>query len=157
VGGRLPAWLITRARFRSTFLIILGITQVPYGIALLLSQRTTHPVQWWPGAFRQVDGVPVTFWAWVWITAGSFILATCWLRDDRLPFAVAVMLNFVWASLAIQKGFESPADAGAWGPGAIYFGISAGVLMISAWPNPIPAAELAKADEAIQRAINGHG
>lgn len=137
-GRRLPAWLTARARFRSTFLIILGLIQVPYGIALLASQHGHAAIHWWPGAFHQVDGVPVTFWAWVWITCGTIVLATCWTRHDQIPFALSVMLNFTWASLAIQRGFEPPREPGAWGPGVIYLGISVGVLMISAWPDPVP-------------------
>jgi len=135
--GSLPGWLIARARFRSTFLVILGCIQIPYGIALLLSQHSTVPVLWWPGALRMVDGVPVTAWGWVWVSVGAFVLATCWRKTDRLPFAASVMLNFVWASLAIQRGFQAPRETASWGPGVIYLGISVGVLMISAWPDPV--------------------
>jgi len=135
--GAVPEWLIARARFRSTFLVILGCIQVPYGIALLLSQHSTVPVLWWPGALHQVDGVTVTAWGWVRVAVGVFVLGTCWRKADRLPFAASVMLNFVWASLAIQRGFDPPHEPGAWGPGVIYLGISVGVLMISAWPDPV--------------------
>lgn len=146
--GTLPERLIARARFRSTFLVILGSIQVPYGIALLLSQYAETPVRWWPGALREVDGVSVTVWGWVWIAVGLFVLATCWRRSDRLPFAACVMLNFIWASLAIQRGFTPPHEAGAWGPGVIYLGISVGVLMISAWPDPVTLDLVEGGDDA---------
>jgi hypothetical protein len=143
----LPGWLIARARFRSSFLVILGCIQIPYGIALLLSQRSDVPVLWWPGALRTVDGVSVTAWGWVWIACGVFVLATCWRIDDRVPFAVCVMLNFVWAALAIQRGLTSPRDTASWGPGVIYLGISVGVLMISAWPDPVTLADVKAPDD----------
>jgi len=140
--GSLPGWFIHRARFRSSFLVILGCIQVPYGLALILSQRSSVPVRWWPGAERAVDGVPVTAWGIIWVAVGTIVLATCWTRQDRIPFALCVMLNFIWASLAIQRGLAPPHEAGAWGPGVIYLGISVGVLMISAWPEPVTAQDL---------------
>jgi len=145
----LPDWFIHRARFRSSFLVILGSIQVGYGVALLLSQHSRGPLHWWPGAFRSVDGVSVTFWGFIWLACGIAVLSLCWRRNDRVPFAISVSLNFLWAALALQRGFEPPHEAGAWGPGVIYLGISIGVLMISAWPDPITSADLEMVEEVL--------
>jgi hypothetical protein len=142
----LYARFLHRAQFRSSFLFILGCIQVPYGVALLLSQRAHHPVHWWAGAKHSLDGIPVTWWGVVWVACGVTVLATCRRENDRIPFALSVMLNFTWASLALQTGFESPREEGAWGPGAVYLGISIGVLMISAWPDPLTVAHLDEQD-----------
>ena len=141
-GRSLPGWFIRRAHFRSSFLIVLGAIQIPYGIAMVLSQRSKTPVHWWPGAEHSVDGIPVTAWGIAWIAIGAVVLVTCRRKSDNIPFALSVMLNFLWASLAIQRGLQSPHEAGAWGPGVVYLGISIGVLMISAWPDPITVEDL---------------
>jgi len=135
---RIFRWAQLRARFRSTFLFIIGITELPYGIALWLGSVAKQPLHWWPGYASEVLGLPLTFWAWAWMIVGTFLLATCWLHNDRLQFALAVALNVAWAGAVIQHAITGPSESGAWGPASIYSGIAAGIFMISAWPDPVP-------------------
>lgn len=133
---KIAEWIRYRARFRGSFLLILGLAEIPYGIGMLLASQTARPLRWWPGSVRSLAGLPLDFWGWLWIGLGTALIATCWMARDRIQFAVAISVNLIWTMFAIYRGIRPPNDPGAWAPGSIYLGITCALILIASWPDP---------------------
>jgi hypothetical protein len=126
--------------FRSAFLALIGVVGIIYGSGIVVaSGYNPDMIHWWPGSVHRLAGMPILTWGIIWCCVGSFMLGSLFSlpRWDRAQFAVAAALNGCWAALSIQRSVIS-GEPGAWAPAAIYGGIAIAILIISAWPEPIP-------------------
>ena len=124
--------MLRRARFLRRFghrrAVLAGFSAVAitYGSGLVAGYRPT---------FSAAYHLPVTGFGWAFITAGLFTLPR--FRHDGLQYAAAELAAFAWA-LLLATHWRQPYG---WTAGVSWFGIAAGLLLASAWPDaPRPPA-----------------
>jgi hypothetical protein len=124
-------------RFRAGFLLLLGLTGAAYGCGILAEARGVRP-DWLPQPGHRISELAPGTWAWLWIGAGAALAAGCWCRPlERWLFGLAAVVNGGW-SAAFVTGWIRYGVHGAWGPAVAFGGITAAVLLCSAWPDPPP-------------------
>lgn len=126
-----------RIRRRGAVLCLLGAVDIGYGAALLGSLH--HQSKWWPAYAEYFNGIPTTWWGYVWIVVGLFLLTGVFLKRDAYHYAADVLLKGFWAASAIEQ-FTVAANNGediynpaGWGPACIYIGYAGMVLICSGW------------------------
>lgn len=89
---------------RGTFLLVLGVGKVCWGLGFLL-QPDPRPV----GLRLLTDLMPMHCWSWLWILAGLVMICAAFVRigPDRFGFYVALVPPTVWAlayTVAVLNG-----------------------------------------------------
>lgn len=95
------------------------------------------PPPWLPEGHRISDLPPAT-WGYIWAAAGVLLLGGFWWRPaERWLFAVAAIVNGGWG-VAFLIGYIRFGHPGYWAPAVAFAGITAAILLVSAWPDPGP-------------------
>jgi hypothetical protein len=142
---KIGTWWKRNIGFRGTFLLMLSTIFAAYGTALITA--TASMASWWPISERLIWGMDLTFWGWIWIAVGTFLLSGVlkYLRR-AIHFAVAVGMNMLWLLFTVLW-WTSLGLPGGWGLSIIWAGITLGTLIISAWPEPNGFEQIDPPDE----------
>jgi hypothetical protein len=132
MSNRLTHWFKYQANFRGTYLLILGILDIVYGLALLMGEEVGKAV-WWPLTQGSMLGICMDGWGVIWITIGLFLLTGITRASDRWQFTAAIFLKVIWAVTALAWAVVNGNTL--WGVAAIYIGFAAVTLLVAAWPD----------------------
>jgi len=115
-----------RIGHRGSFLLFLALLDVLYGYSL-----------WVTPPFQQIYNLSLSWTAWgaIWVSAGVILLIGAFVRDDRVPFAVASSIKAAWAAVWFKIWVLTPhVLPRAWVSVVIWLSFSALVGVISTWP-----------------------
>ena len=118
--------LIRRIGHRGAFLLFLALLDFLYGFSIW----ATPPVQ---------QSINLTFswaiWGAIWAAVGTVLLVGAFLKDDRIPFALAATLKGAWAAVWAKLWLTSPHSIPrAWVSVVIWLAFAAIVVIVSTWP-----------------------
>lgn len=135
---RINKWrlrLKCRLGFRRSYLAIISVMDIVYGLALILADQT-HVHTWWPVTVTgSILHLSLDDWGYVWIAFGVIIITGLFTHHDRYQFAAAVFLKSAWATLAFVWALQD-ITAGLWGVASIYIAWAIVTLLVAAWPEP---------------------
>lgn len=114
--------VLRRFGHRGTVLAGFGVICEAYGVGLLLGYKPT---------FAQAYNIPVEWFGVTFVVAGLFIGAGAVRRHDGVHFSAAVLLATAWGLLITTHWTASY----GWTAAVSWFGLAAGLLVSSAWPN----------------------
>jgi hypothetical protein len=123
---------------RTVLLIMLGLTDITYGAALLVADRSGTSnrwwttARWWPAAQGELLHLDIRWWGVIWVTIGFALLTSMLYRSDRHLFAAEMALKSVWGLGALHWALTT-SSPGLWGPAATYVGMSMIVLLCAGW------------------------
>lgn len=133
----------SRLGYRGAFLLFLGIIDCIYGWFLINpTPETRHTSQF---IWRQ-SVMPTEAWGAIWLTVGVALLASAFLRQDRIGYALGIGLKVGWGCVALVGGLNGHVQ-GAWASVAIWGGFAALTILESGRPEPLQSHEVTVIDE----------
>jgi hypothetical protein len=128
----------SRLGYRGAILLILAVIDIIYGSFLINpteeQQRSTQ--------FIWRDHIMSTqWWGAVWYGVAAVLIVSAFLRQDRVGYAVAIMLKVGWAFIAAIAGVCGHAQ-GAWQTVAIFGGFAALTITESGRSEPLHTHEV---------------
>ncbi|MFF3558678.1 hypothetical protein ACFYXS_01325 [Streptomyces sp. NPDC002574] len=126
---RLARWLGRRG----TMLSLKGLIALLYGYAQLAA-----PIPDTRGLRLALHLMPITGWAWAWITAGAIALVAAWLGQDRdWPGFLAVWaVSTPWALSYLASWWPLHDNPRGWVAAAIFGAFGLVCLVAVGWPEP---------------------
>lgn len=133
----------SRLGYRGAFLLCLAGIDLVYGGILIdppaESLRTSQYV--WRDHI-----MPTEAWGTIWITVGVALLASAFMRQDRIGYALAIALKIGWAFVSVVGGLSGQVQ-GAWGSVAIWGGFAAMTILESGRPEPLRTESVTVLDD----------
>lgn len=119
---------------RGCFLLTLGLLSAMYGISIW-----TQAVSYFDKQYLLLSS---TTWGWIWIAAAGIMIWQAFTRIDRIGYAVAVVLTFAWATVALYDWLSIPGDVRGWQTAVLWFGFSVLTGIVANWPEHFPPPEV---------------
>ena len=127
------SWLVRRTGRRGAVLLVLGVVDLAYGLAIVSTLTRWHrtALVWWPVSQAEVLYIPTRAWGVIWIFVGSFLLAGALARVDSLFFAVEVLLKTAWGLAALLYFLDG--GLGLWAVGIVHIGMAVLAVIAAGW------------------------
>lgn len=93
----------SRLGYRGAILLCFALVDFVYSWFLINptpEQRHTSDFVW------RSTVMPAAAWGAIWVVAGLTLLATAFMRQDRIGYAVAIALKVAWAFVAVVGGIN---------------------------------------------------
>lgn len=119
--ARKAAW--GRAGHRGTFLILLGVYDLFFGLYLVRGGAVIAPTL-----------IPRDAWGWAWIAAGMLLIYGGTRDRDGLFYALAAFVKAAWALEYFRLQLLHYPDQ--WIRGCYFLALALIVTVVSAWPEP---------------------
>jgi hypothetical protein len=125
--------LVRRTGRRGAVLLVLGVVDLAYGLAIIttLARWSRTALTWWPVNQVEVLFVPTWWWGVAWVVAGSLMLVGALVRVDSVFFAVEVLLKTAWGLAALF--YFVTGGLGLWAVGIVHIGIAVLAVIAAGW------------------------
>lgn len=118
---------LSRVGRRGSYLIFLGLLDFLFGWSLVAPVTPTI----WRGQYLLLSP---SVWGWIWIGVGIFLFQQAFTRVDRFGYVAAVLIKFLWGSVALYDWLHSPIDPRGWVSVVIWYAFAVLTAIVSYWP-----------------------
>lgn len=132
----------SRLGYRGAFLLFLAIIDAIYGWFLI---RPTSESQQTSQFVWRAHIMPTEVWGSIWLIVAAALLASAFMRQDRIGYALAIALKVGWAFVAAIGGLSGRVQ-GSWTSVSIWGGFAALTILVSGWPEPLRSEDITVID-----------